>query len=103
MIIYNVTVNINQEVHQDWLQWMKETHIPQVMSTGCFVDSRMMRLSDPQPEEGVTYAIQYRAENMEKYSEYSENYAPALQEDHSKRYQNQFVAFRTILEQEQEF
>ncbi|MBT6440423.1 MAG: DUF4286 family protein, partial [Flavobacteriales bacterium] len=26
MIIYNVTVKINNEVHDEWLQWMKETH-----------------------------------------------------------------------------
>ena len=34
MILYNVTVNIDTDVEEDWIEWMKETHIPEVMKTG---------------------------------------------------------------------
>ena len=37
MYIYNVTVNVSDDVHIEWLKWMKETHIPDVMKTGCFI------------------------------------------------------------------
>ncbi|MCE3229382.1 MAG: hypothetical protein K0S32_3933, partial [Bacteroidetes bacterium] len=33
MFIYNVTVNISNDIHTDWLKWMKEIHIPDVMKT----------------------------------------------------------------------
>jgi hypothetical protein len=36
MIVYNVTVKVNTEVHDEWFAWMKETHIPEVMKTGLF-------------------------------------------------------------------
>ena len=37
MIIYNITVSIiDQNIHQNWLKWMKEIHIPEVMDTGFF-------------------------------------------------------------------
>ena len=29
MILYNVTVNIDKDVEQDWINWMKNTHIPE--------------------------------------------------------------------------
>ncbi|MEG1025142.1 MAG: DUF4286 family protein, partial [Flavobacterium sp.] len=28
MIIYNVTTNIHESVHDQWLKWMQEKHIP---------------------------------------------------------------------------
>lgn len=41
MILYNVTVKIDLDVHDLWLRWMKEEHIPRVMETGCFVESKL--------------------------------------------------------------
>ncbi|MEO8589060.1 MAG: DUF4286 family protein, partial [Flavobacteriales bacterium] len=44
MILYNVTINIDLDVEREWLVWMKETHIPEVMATGLFLESRMFRV-----------------------------------------------------------
>ncbi len=97
MIIYNVTVQLDKEVHQEWLQWMKNKHIPEVMASGQFLDYRIFRLID-ESEEVVTYACQYQCESMDNIHRYQETYAPALQADHRKRYDGRFVAFRTLLE-----
>ena len=40
MIIYNVTCNVEKEILQDWLQWMVEIHVPDVMPTGFFFGSK---------------------------------------------------------------
>ena len=58
MIIYNVTVNIDLDVETQWVKWMKEVHIPEVMATGLFLESRMMRVL-ANDEGGTSYAIQY--------------------------------------------
>ena len=36
MILYNVTVKIAKAVHDDWLEWMKTVHIPDVLKTNLF-------------------------------------------------------------------
>ena len=99
MIIYNVTVNIEDDVHEDWITWMKTTHIPEVMSTGYFLENKIAKvLSTQEDETGHTYAIQYTCNSMADLEEYQEKHAPKLQEDHTKRYLGKFVAFRTLLE-----
>ena len=98
MILYNVTVNIDPEVNEDWLDWMKKTHIPDVLNTGLFIDNRFLRVLNTEEGEGFTYSIQYLLESMEHYETYKAQYAPALQASHNERYQNRFVAFRTLLE-----
>ncbi|MFN7266562.1 MAG: DUF4286 family protein, partial [Bacteroidota bacterium] len=32
MILYNVTLTIDMAIHDDWVRWMKDQHIPDVMS-----------------------------------------------------------------------
>lgn len=98
MIIYNVTVKIEASAHDDWLQWMKETHIPDVMKTGCFAENKIMRMIDPPADrQGITYAIQYFCENVGTLRDYWEKHAPPLQAEHTERYEGKFVAFRTVL------
>ena len=84
-------------MHDDWLQWMKTVHVPDVMATGKFshhVFSKVM-IED---EDGTNYSIQYHCENMDALQDYQDNHAPKLQEEHTARYKDQYVAFRTLLE-----
>ena len=39
MIIYNVTVTVQNEIVEEWLNWIRLEHIPEVLSTGLFIDS----------------------------------------------------------------
>lgn len=97
MIVYNVTINVDTDVHEQWLRWMKETHIPDVMATGLFLDSRMFRvLADD--EGGITYAVQYTCADLSTYERYRDEHAPRLQAETQKHYGGKFAAFRTLLE-----
>lgn len=98
MILYNVTVNIDDSVHDEWLEWMRRVHVPDVMATGLFMESKIFRINDPKPEGGSSYSFQYFSDSMEKVNEYIEKFAPSLREEHSKKYRDKFVAFRTVLE-----
>lgn len=98
MIVYNVTVNIDNSVHQEWLIWMKQVHIPEVMKTGFFSENRMLKLIGDEDSGGHTYAIQYTCGSMNEYNSYKEKFAPTLQKVHADKYKDKFVAFRTLLE-----
>lgn len=97
MILYNVTVKITHEKHHEWLAWMREVHIPDVMKTGLFVENRICRLLHGE-EDGVTYAFQYISPSMKHFRQYQDEHAPRLQKDHSTRFGKHYVAFRTLME-----
>ena len=100
MIVYNVTINLEPNIHADWVKWMKEKHLSDVMATGMFTSYRFLKLLSKQEDEvGETYAIQYFAETMEHYDRYMEEFAPALQKDGRDLFGEQFYAFRTLLEE----
>lgn len=98
MIIYSVTVMIENATEKEWFSWMQSVHIPDVMATGFFTESHMHKLVDPihDPSQS-TFNIQYTCESMEVLEQYQQTSAPALQKDHTEKFKNRFVAFRTIL------
>lgn len=102
MIIYNVTVNIDHDVHDDWLVWMQQVHIPDVMKTGLFKEARISRIL-AEEEGGKSYSIQYLCPTLQEYERYQTEFAPALQQMHTSRYAGKFVAFRTLLRLENQF
>jgi len=102
MILYNVTVSIDPTISDEWLEWMRSKHIPDVMSTGCFVESRISRVH-AEEDEGVTYAITYLSPSQEKMEEYKEVHAPKMQREHSEKFNGKFAAFRTLLTVIEEF
>lgn len=97
MLLYNVTLMIEESAAQEWLQWMQGTHIPEVMATGQFVSNRLLKVLDS-PNEGVTYCAQYIAENEAAYNQYKSKFAPALQAKLQEKFANKVLAFRTLME-----
>lgn len=98
MIIYNVTVNVEEAVHHDWVQWMRQTHIPEMIGTGKFTGARMVKVLVEEEMGGVTYSIQYYAENRQNLQRYYSEDADRLRGEALKKFPNKFVAFRTELE-----
>lgn len=101
MIVYNVSARVEDEVADDWLNWMKSVHIPEVMETGMFTDHKLrLLLNDPLREDqgGLCYVIQYYADNLEKFEKYQQLYAPELQSKHKERYGDKVLAFRTLMQ-----
>lgn len=97
MLLYNVTVIVEDSSAEAWLQWMQEEHIPKVMATGLFISNRFLRVLDS-PNEGVTYCSQYVAENITDYETFQQQFAMALDERLNLLFKNKLVSFSTLME-----
>lgn len=102
MILYNVTMNVDNTVHEEWIGWMKNEYIPSLMNTGLFVEYKFLRMisevGEEQIDTGTTYAVQYYLKNIEDFLNYIENFAPGLQQKILEKYGKQVLVFRTLLE-----
>jgi threonyl-tRNA synthetase len=98
MFIYNVTVSVNHSVEDDWINWMKNTHIPEVMKTGFFTEYKMFKVLLNTDENSRSYSVQYAFSQMKDLQLYQANFATALQQKHIARYADKCHAFRSVLE-----
>ena len=72
MYIYNVTINIENSVHDDWLAWI-ENHIVKALNTGYFTSAKLTVALVEAEMVGSTYSVQYSAnprEDLDHYYQY---------------------------------
>ena len=97
-ILYQVIVWIDQEVRDEWLRYMTDEHIPDVLETGLFAPGSgvMFRAKDLDENGRKAYVISYYFENASDLGAYQTNHAPALQEDHTEKWEGRFNASRLL-------
>lgn len=98
MYIYNITSKIDPSIHENWVVWMKDTHIPEVMATNCFTEYQFVRLLEVDDSDGPTYAIQYMANSKADYNRYLEIHAPLLRKKATDVWGNLFIGFRSLMQ-----
>lgn len=98
MILYNITINVSPDIEQDFIDWMKTIHIPEVLDTGIFHEHKFFRLIHDTEDGSTNYCIQYFTENLKMMMEYESKHAAQLQAKTQERYKDKAIAFRSLLE-----
>ncbi len=97
MIIYNVTMKVDWSVAQEWLRWMQEIYIPEIIDTGCFEQHQFVQLLHVDETEGPTYAAQYFAKTLNDYNKYLAQYASGFSNMISNKWGDKCIAFGTLM------
>ncbi len=98
MIVYNVTTKVTTAIASDWLQWLNEEHIPEIIYTGCFTHATILQLLETDDSEGPTYTVQYFAESKSNYNMYMEKFAATMRQKAFDKWGDKFIAFRSLME-----
>ncbi len=102
MYIYSVTINIEEQIRDQWLDWMKKKHIPDMLATGKFSKALMSRVIVEEEMGGITYSIQYTTDSKVTLEKYYTEDAEKLRAE-TAHFADNLVAFRTELEVISEF
>lgn len=103
MIIYNVTINIHESVHDQWLDWMQTKHIADMLATGKFTSARLVRVLIEEEMGGTTYSAQFMTDSKATLEKYYQENAPKLRAESQHLFGDKMLAFRTELEVISEF
>lgn len=99
MFLYNVTIKVSPEIINEWIDWMQNEHLDEVIATGKFSKYFFYELLEPKEEgdESRTFVAQYQTDSLERYKEYIEQHAPLLREKGFSRFGSGFIAFRSLM------
>jgi hypothetical protein len=97
MYIYNVTTNVDETVHKQWLHWMKTKHIPDMLATGKFSVAKINLVLIEEEMGGTTYAVQYTTDSLETLHKYYKEDASKLRDEAQQLFKDKIVSFRTEL------
>ena len=98
MLIYNITIQVDWKMHDEWFEWMTDVHIPEIMSTHLFQKYQLGRLKEVDEETGPTYCVQFYAADVAAYKSYLEKYASFYSKRDAHRWGESVISFSTMME-----
>ncbi|AYD46760.1 MAG TPA: DUF4286 family protein [Arachidicoccus soli] len=98
MYLYNITIKIAWEIHEDWLIWMREENIP-FLYTGELISKHLfLRLKDIEETDGPTYALQLFLDTEQHYNKFIMEYLSDINQVQKARWGNNMYSFATLME-----
>src|SRR5699024_10361366 len=94
MYIYNITTNIEQDIHEEWLEWMENVFIPEMLATKKFSKALMTRVHIEEEMGGDTYSVQYTAKNAIDFQYFLDHHLDRIQKL-NKEFEGRTVSFST--------
>jgi hypothetical protein len=98
MFLYNITYNLEQEIENEWKDWIRGIYLPKLMATGYFEDYKIYKLLNV-AEDGITYSVQLFSSDLWKIEKYLEKEAPELLADQNQRFRYKHVAYMTVFQE----
>ena len=98
MIVFNTTYLVSLEVHDMWLQWISFRYIPAMLATSFFKEPRLFKVM-VEEKEGITYSLQFSAQNMEMVRQWQQQYQDEMNNDLRETFGESVVFFSTFLEE----
>ena len=99
-VYYNVTNNIDETIEYEWLSWMKQDYIPELLSGEYFESIKLLKVLVEEEMGGQTYAIMHKCKNIEVLEDYVQNHSHKLNKIMSDKFGQKVVSFVTLLEEE---
>ncbi len=97
MILFNITIIIEDSIDKQWLNWMNNEFIPSAMESNLVASNRLLKVLDS-PNEGITYCLQFVIDNIDSYNQFKASHLPLIMDSHAEQFSNRFVSFSTLME-----
>ena len=98
MIIYNITTKVHNSIATDWMQWLKNIHVKEVMESDCFTEYKIVKLLEIDETDGPTFAVQFFAESKGLYNRYIEKFAGEMRKRSFEKWGDKFISIRTVMQ-----
>ena len=98
MYLFSITINIDDNVRDEWLIWVNRKLKPLLADKSLIKDFRVLRILSEEQNNGSSYSFQYHLHNWEGVEKFEERYDLEVAIDMYRFYKEKFVEFRTRLE-----
>lgn len=99
MIVYNTTYHVDDEVLQDFIDYIKNVHVKAVVSTNLLTHPQFSLVHAQHEENGTSYALQFHVENLEILEDWFIKHGQDLQANLNNKFGSKVCGFMTLLEQ----
>ena len=98
MIIYNVTYSVANSIEEQWLNWMTEIHIPEILNTRSYIRYQLVKIIDIDEDGSATYAVQYYAQTKQNHVQFINLHDTSFKLKCSRQWGEEVLSFGTLMQ-----
>lgn len=98
MIIYNTTFSVPKELQIEFIKYMREEYVPQALTTGIIKEPRLSRVFSNEEADGYSYALEFKAENIDLLEEWNLKVGKNLYFSLMKKFKQNIPGFTSVLQ-----
>lgn len=95
---YNITTLVPEEIEEEWVKWIVEIHLKEILDTGLILQHYLYKLRDKNVQEGVTYTLQIFFKHLQDYEKFKTLYEQKLLEKRKENWGNACLSFISSME-----
>lgn len=99
MIIFNTTLHIDDSIHDECIEYLRNIYIPKALSSNLIISPSLSRIEKQYEDSGVSYALQFKADDKEILNKWAEITGEILQQELVDKYGQKVTGFVTLLEE----
>lgn len=97
MILFNTTFHVEDEVHNEWINWVKETYIPTATESGLITDPLLCKVLNHH-DTGSSYSLQFKTDDTATLHRWYANTGNRLQVALQTTFGTKVLPFTSLLE-----
>lgn len=97
MLIYNTTFQVDSDIHENFLIWLKECYVVEIEKNGILKSPRICKILSHR-DQGSSYSLQWEVENSTLLHRWHTEQGVRLNEELVKIFKNKVVGFPTLME-----
>lgn len=98
MIIFNTTYHLEQDVHDEAIEFLKKTYVPRAIASALLYSPRLSRIYVQYEENGASYALTFRVKDMETLDKWMDTEGVVLDSELKDRFGERVIGFSTLLQ-----
>ena len=98
MIIYNTTFNVPENLQTEFLDFMRNEYIPQVIQSDILKEPRLSRIFGREDDDGYSFALEFKADNIQDLEEWNKKEGKKLYFKVLTKFRQNILGFATLMQ-----
>ncbi|HBG40809.1 MAG TPA: hypothetical protein DDZ96_02150 [Porphyromonadaceae bacterium] len=97
MIVFNTTFHVEEEVHEDFIEYMLQIFIPHSTRSGLLTSPRLARVMGKEEDEGYSYAMEFTASGIAELDRWNAEESTFIYTPLLHKFKEKIAGFSTVM------
>ena len=97
MLVYDLNIKIDKDIHEEWVEWMQQVYIPKAIESNHFEYCRVFK-HQRNEKGGKTYSFHFYVKSFEDMEAFLDNEEIPLLEEHQNKFRGRYFLTKSYLD-----